>query len=40
MANELVKSPAYACTLYELEDTLQALANSIALAEDDSLRDK
>ena len=36
MANELVKSPANACTLYELEDTLQALANSVALAEDES----
>jgi hypothetical protein len=38
MANELVKSPANACTLYELEDNLQALANSIALAEDDGAR--
>jgi hypothetical protein len=38
MANELVKSPGNACTLYELEDNLQALANSIDLAEDDSAR--
>ena len=38
MANELVKSPGNACTLYELEDNLQALANSIALAEDESAR--
>jgi hypothetical protein len=38
MANELVKSPANCCTLYELEDNLQALANSIALAEDESAR--
>jgi ribosomal 50S subunit-associated protein YjgA (DUF615 family) len=38
MANELVKSQASACTLYELEDTLQALANSIALAEDENAR--
>jgi hypothetical protein len=38
MANELVKSPGSSCSLYELEDTLQALANSIALAEDDSTR--
>ena len=29
MANELVKSPANACTLYELEDNLQALANNL-----------
>jgi hypothetical protein len=34
MATELVKSPANACTLYELEDNLQALANSIAMAEE------
>ena len=38
MANDLVKSRANTCTLYELEDTLQALANSIALAEDESAR--
>lgn len=38
MATELVKSPANACTLYELEDNLQALANSIALAEDEPTR--
>jgi hypothetical protein len=38
MATELVKSPGNACTLYELEDNLQALANSIALAEDESAR--
>ncbi len=38
MATELVRSPGNACTLYELEDTLQALANSIALAEDESSR--
>src|ERR1039458_8943535 len=37
MANELVKSPN-TCTLYELEDNLQALANSIALAEDEPTR--
>jgi hypothetical protein len=36
MANEIVKPQANSCTLYELEDTLQALANSVALAEDDS----
>jgi len=36
MASELVKSQANSCTLYELEDTLQALANSVALAEDES----
>ena len=39
MPNELVKSPANGCTLYELEDNLQALANSIALAEDESTRE-
>jgi Siphovirus Gp157 len=38
MATELVRSPGNACTLYELEDTLQAFANSIALAEDESAR--
>ncbi len=38
MANELVRSQANSCTLHELEDTLQALANSIALAEDESAR--
>src|SRR5580704_17551294 len=38
MANELVKSPGNACTLYELEDNLQTLANSIALAEGESAR--
>lgn len=38
MAIELVASQANRCTLYELEDTLQALANSIALAEDDGAR--
>jgi Siphovirus Gp157 len=38
MATELVKSPACACTLYELEDNLQALANSIALAEEEPTR--
>ena len=38
MANELVKSPANTCTLYELEDNLQALANSIALAEEEPTR--
>src|SRR5580704_10416705 len=37
MANELVKSPN-TCTLYELEDNLQALANCIALAEDERSR--
>jgi hypothetical protein len=38
MANELVRSHTNLCTLYELEDTLQALANSIALAEDENAR--
>jgi hypothetical protein len=38
MANELVKSQASHCTLYDLEDTLQALANSVALAEDEGAR--
>src|ERR1700722_2251693 len=38
MATELVKSPAYTCTLYELEDNLQALANSIALPEEEPTR--
>lgn len=38
MANELVTSQASHCTLYDLEDTLQALANSIALAEDGGAR--
>jgi Siphovirus Gp157 len=37
MADELVPR-VQACTLYELEDTLQALANSIALAEDEPVR--
>ena len=35
MTNELVKSQANSCSLYVLEDTLQALANSVALAEDE-----
>jgi hypothetical protein len=38
MATELVKSPANTCTLYELEDNLQALANTIALAENEPTR--
>src|ERR1700752_3699388 len=38
MATELMKSPTNTCTLYELEDNLQALANSIALAEDEPTR--
>src|SRR5438270_7510690 len=38
MGNELTRSPANACTLYELEDNLQALANSVALAEDEAVR--
>jgi Siphovirus Gp157 len=38
MATELVKSPSNACTLYELEDNLQALANCIAMAEDEPTR--
>ena len=38
MATELVKSPTNTCTLYELEDNLQALANSIAMAEDEPTR--
>jgi hypothetical protein len=38
MANELIKFPNNGCTLYELEDNLQALANSIALAEDEPTR--
>jgi Gp157 protein len=37
MENQLVPQ-AHACTLYELEDTLEALANSIALAEDEDAR--
>jgi hypothetical protein len=39
MANELVTTQAHSCTLYDLEDSLQALANSIALAEDQSARE-
>ena len=38
MTTELVKSQPNSCTLYELEDTLQALANSVALAEDENTR--
>ena len=38
MATELVKAPTNTCTLYELEDNLQALANCIALAEDELTR--
>src|ERR1022692_2585362 len=38
MANELIKFPNNGCPLYELEDNLQALANSIALAEDEPTR--
>jgi hypothetical protein len=38
MATEIVKSANNACTLYELEDHLQALSNSIALAEDEPTR--
>jgi len=39
MANEPVKSQANPCSLYEFEDVLQALTNSIALAEDESARE-
>jgi hypothetical protein len=38
MVTEIVKSANNACTLYELEDHLQALANSIAMAEDEPTR--
>jgi hypothetical protein len=38
MATEIVKSANNACTLYELEDNLQALSDSIALAEDEPTR--
>ena len=39
MATEVIKSPNNVCTLYELEDHLQALANSIDMAEDEFSRD-
>jgi hypothetical protein len=38
MATEVIKSPNNACTLYELEDHLQALGNRIEMAEDESSR--
>jgi hypothetical protein len=38
MANALIKSPTNNCTLYELEGHLEALANSIAMAEDEPSR--
>ena len=38
MPNTLIKSPTKSCTLYELEDHLEALANSIAMAEDEPMR--
>jgi hypothetical protein len=38
MTNDLVGTPGKGCTLYELEDYLQALASSIALAEDEPTR--
>ena len=38
MANALIKSPINSCTLYEREDHLEALANSIAMAEDEPTR--
>lgn len=38
MANELVRSKANECTLYELEDSLAAFVNTIELAEDEPTR--
>ena len=39
MATELVPAQPTSCTLYELEDTLQALVNTIDLAEDPSVQE-
>lgn len=39
MATALIVNQATGCTLYELEDNLQALVNSIDLAEEPSLRE-
>lgn len=39
MATALIAKQATGCTLYELEDNLQALVNSIDLAEEPSLRE-
>jgi hypothetical protein len=38
MATQLVSRPS-SCSLYELEDSLQALVNSIELAEEPSARE-
>ena len=38
MTTELVKAQAKTCTLYELEDNLAALVNTIDLVEDESVR--
>src|SRR5579862_5577693 len=38
MANQLVRTQANSCTLYELEDTLAAFTNTIDLAPDDATR--
>ena len=38
MATELTPAPASTCTLYELEDNLEAFANTIDLAEDEPTR--
>ena len=38
MANELVRSKANECTLYELEDSLAAFVNTIDMAEDEPTR--
>jgi hypothetical protein len=38
MATELIPTQANSCTLYELEDNLQALVNSIDLAEEPPMR--
>src|SRR6202043_1514234 len=35
MATELIRSQGNSCTLYELEDNLEAFANTIDLAEDE-----
>jgi hypothetical protein len=39
MATELIPARPNSCTLYELEDTLQALVNTIDLAEDPSVQE-
>jgi hypothetical protein len=38
MATELIRSQGNSCTLYELEDTLEAFANTVDLAEDEPTR--